>query len=253
MQEIDLVATRLQSALQETRLAARRKDDFIATLAHELRNPLAPVTNALTLLQRREQLTPEGRRLTEVAERQLRQMGRLIHDLLELSRIGQGKLLLDMREMDLRESVQAAVESVGVRIAEKNQSLDLRLPPGPLWVRGDAARLTQVLANLLDNASKYSLEGAHVVLEAAERPGHVRVSVQDDGIGMQPDHLRRVFDMFWQVGASSPAGGGMGIGLGLVKRLVELRGGTVAAASDGPGKGSTFTVELPRSAGPART
>jgi signal transduction histidine kinase len=244
MQEIDVVAARLQSALQQIRLAGRRKDDFIATLAHELRNPLAPVRNAVTLLQLREQLTPEGRRLTGVAERQLRQMDRLISDLLDLSRIGQGKVALNLQRTDVCDCVQAAVESVAQRLEQRLQVLSLDLPTHPLPVRGDPVRITQVLSNLLDNASKYSLEGGRVDLRAARDRDWVLVTVKDDGVGLQPDHLAQVFDMFWQVGATGGSTGGMGIGLALVRRLVELHGGCVGAASEGPGKGSTFTVRL---------
>lgn len=244
VREIDAVAGRLQDAVRELRLEDQRRNDFIATLAHEMRNPLAPVMNALVMLRRSHGLAPDGERLTDMAQRQLAQLKRLVNDLLEVARLGQGKLSLDLRVTDLREPVKAALENVAGRFEERRQALAVRLPDAPLLVSGDELRLTQVFSNLLDNASKYSLEGGRASIEARASGGRVVVEVSDDGRGLDPGEASRVFEMYWQSG-TPPGRGGLGIGLALVKRLAEAHGGGVAARSAGPGRGSTFTVWLP--------
>lgn len=247
LHEIDLVAGRLQDALRELHLADRRKDQFVSTVAHELRNPLSPLMNVVQLLERRESPAPEDARLLAVARRQLAQMQRLVQDLLDIGRSGQGKLVLAFTDLDLRDAAQAGVESVLERMAVRRQVLELRLPSEPVPVRGDAIRLTQMLTNLLDNAAKYSPDGSTVSMEVRSEKDSATVRITDQGSGLDPEQLSHVFDLYWQA-ASGHASSGLGIGLALVRRLVELHGGTVEADSPGPGRGCTFTLRLPRPA-----
>jgi PAS domain S-box-containing protein len=240
---------RLQEALKE---ADRRKDAFLAVLAHELRNPLAPMRNALHLMRlagARRQALDEAR---GVMERQVKQMVRLIDDLLDLSRISRGKIQLRKERVELSAAVDAAVESSRPLIDSAGHTLTVALPPEPVVLEADPTRLAQVLANLLNNAAKYTEPGGRINL-SAERPGEqVVIRVKDTGVGIPPEALPRIFEMFTQVDRSpGRAQGGLGIGLSLVRGLVELHGGSVSAHSEGPGKGSEFVVRLP--ALPART
>lgn len=233
--------------------ADRRKNEFLATLAHELRNPLAPIRHGLELMSRAADDPPAVERARAMMERQVRQMVRLIDDLLDVGRISRGKLALRREPVELASVVRDAVEAIRALADRAGHRLTVRLPSQPLVLDGDAARLTQVLANLLNNAIQYTEPGGQVTL-AAERVGdEVAVQVIDTGIGIPPEMLTRVFDLFTQVSRSHERShGGLGIGLSLVRRLVELHGGSVEAHSDGPGRGSRFVVRLPLVAASAR-
>jgi PAS domain S-box-containing protein len=232
------------------RSADQRKDEFLATLAHELRNPLAPISNGLQVLK--WSLDPaQVSRTREVMERQLAHMTRLIDDLLDVSRISLGKIELKNERLDLAAVLQSAVDASRPLIDEFGHELSLDLPREPLLLHGDMTRLVQVFANLLNNATRYTPKGGHIEVRAAREGAQVRVSVRDNGIGIPADKLERVFDMFVQMDRSLERRyGGLGIGLTLVKRLVELHGGSVDAVSD-VGQGSEFGVRLPLLALPA--
>ncbi|HTV02737.1 MAG TPA: ATP-binding protein [Luteitalea sp.] len=234
---------RAEAALRE---ADRRKDEFIATLGHELRNPLSPMTSGLRLLQMPQVQGERAARIVEMMERQLSHMVRLVDDLLEVSRITRG--LVDVRRdaLDLVPILRDAVESCRESIDRASHALVVALPETPLPVLGDAVRLTQVFTNLLANAVKYTNAGGHIWLGARASDGRIRVSVKDDGIGLAPAHEDAIFDMFVQVDRSARRSqGGLGIGLTLVRSLVALHGGRVEAHSDGLGTGSEFIVDLP--------
>jgi PAS domain S-box-containing protein len=231
-----------EQALKET---DRRKDEFLAVLAHELRNPLAPISNAVHLLRH-----PDGRRradrLVEMLGRQVRQMIKLVDDLLEISRITRDKIELHPQPLLLADVVHGAVETSRPLIDQYRHHLDVRLPDEPLTLYADSVRLTQVLANLLNNAAKYTDAGGSIEL-AARRDGlDVEIAVRDNGIGIPPGHLPEVFDMFTQAHRAAGRGqGGLGIGLAMVRSLVQMHGGTVEAKSPGAGRGSEFIVRLP--------
>ena len=231
--------------------ADRHKDEFLATLAHELRNPLAPIRNGLTVMR----LAGGDREAVEKArgmmERQVQQMVRLIDELLDLSRISRGKVELRLERVTLAAVVTTAVETSRPLIEEAGHELVVRLPSEPVFVNADTTRLAQVFSNLLNNAAKYTERGGHIRLTAEAAGGEVRVSVQDDGIGIPAPMLPAIFEMFTQVDRSlEKAQGGLGIGLSIVKRLVEMHGGTVEARSAGHGKGSELIVRLPALAPP---
>ena len=231
-----------------------RKTEFLATLAHELRNPLAPLRNALHICgmpNASPQMIAHSR---EVMERQLELMVRLVDDLLDDSRITSGKIELRMEELLIADVVKNAMETSAPFIEERNHLLTLEVPDQPLWLHGDMARLSQVLGNLLNNAAKYTNPGGHIMLTVFSHEGMAVVRVRDDGIGIAPDRLPHIFDMFWQVDtALERRQGGMGIGLSLVKRLVEMHHGRVEAHSEGLGKGSEFTLYLPLTSAPQNT
>jgi two-component system CheB/CheR fusion protein len=231
-----------QEALQE---ADRRKNEFLATLAHELRNPLAAIRNVTRLLQSREGGTPEARWSGEVVERQVRHLARLVDDLLDVSRITRGKFTLRREPVLLSAVVRSALETSRHAIDEGRHHLRVLVPDEPLFVDGDLTRLAQALENLLSNAAKYTPPGGHIEVAARADGGQAILTVTDDGVGIPPSMLSRVFDMFTQVEAPERSSGGLGIGLTLVKRLVEMHGGTVAAHSDGLGRGSRFELRLP--------
>ena len=223
-----------------------RKDEFLATLAHELRNPLAPIRNAVQIMQlTRDDARHENAR--KIIERQLRQMVHLVDDLLDVSRISQGKVELRLEQADVSDVVMTAIETSRPLIDAGRHDLTLKLaPPRALLVDADITRLSQIIANLLNNAAKYTPEGGHIQVSAQREGGQAVISVVDSGIGISREMLPRVFDMFAQVDRSMErAQGGLGIGLALVKRLVEMHGGSVTAASDGPDLGCRFEVRLP--------
>ncbi len=244
----DAIPARQVIAASEAALRAadRRKDEFLATLAHELRNPLAPLCNALELMKLSEgdtALRDEARRLME---RQVRHMVRLIDDLLEVSRITRGKLLLRKERLDLAAVLQSAVELARPLIEASAHELTIVAPPEPIVLEADSIRLSQVIANLLTNAAKYTEKDGHIWLTVARQPDRVSISVRDTGIGISADHLPHVFELFSQAApALERSQGGLGIGLSLVKSLVELHGGTVTAHSAGAGRGSEFIVGMP--------
>jgi two-component system CheB/CheR fusion protein len=230
--------------------ADRRKDEFLAMLAHELRNPLAPLRNVVPLL-RAEHATPGDRaRVLNIMERQIHKMARLIDDLLDVSRISLSQIELRTEPVDISALARGVAEQTKAQFASCEQSLHVSLPLEPVHVNADAIRLEQILGNLLDNASKHTPKGGNVwlaieVVDASPRDRTVVVTVRDDGGGIDSGKLPHVFDMFTHAPQSlDQEYGGLGIGLTLVRRLVELHGGTVEPASDGPGKGSTFTVRL---------
>ena len=234
---------------EELREADRRKDEFLAVLAHELRNPLAPIRSSLHILRLSGRNDPSAEQVSAMMERQVNHMVRLVDDLLEVSRITRGKIELRKEVLDLADVVQSALEISRPLIEEAGHRLTVEIPERPLQLEGDPVRLAQVFANLLNNAAKYTDAGGRIQLTAVTVDQEVEVSVRDTGIGISPAMLPRVFEMFAQVDhGSSRTQGGLGIGLMLVKRLVEMHGGTITAHSDGSGKGSQFVVRLPLSA-----
>jgi signal transduction histidine kinase len=236
-------------AEEQLREADRRKDEFLALLAHELRNPLAPIRNALHMLRL---LMPDDTEMTwprEVIERQVQQLSRLVDDLLDVSRITRGKLELRLQPVELTEVLARAVETSRPLIDIRRHALSIELPPEPLRVDADVVRLTQAIGNLLANAAKYTDEGGQIAVTVEGSASHAVVRVRDTGVGIPRNMLGKIFDMFTQLDRSlSRADGGLGIGLMLVKRVVELHGGTVEAHSAGPGAGSEFVLRLPRAA-----
>ena len=222
----------------------RAKDRFLATLAHELRNPLAPIRTGLEILKKDGGRTAISDRARATMERQLAHMVHLIDDLLDIARVNTGKFKLDRRRVGLRSLIDAAVETGRPLLQEKRQSLTVDFPSGDLLVTVDPVRITQAVSNLLSNAAKYTPAGGHVALAVRDDEG-VRISVQDDGIGIAPDSLDRVFELFAQVGSGTDGGHGLGIGLFLVRNVIEMHGGRVTAASAGAGQGSCFTIALP--------
>ena len=224
----------------------RRKDEFLATLAHELRNPLAPIGNALEILKQAGEDPQILTKAREAIERQLSHLVRLVDDLLDVSRITRDKLELRKARADLNSAIRHAVETCLPLAEAKRQSIALDLPGQAIHLDADPVRLAQIFNNLLNNASKYTESGGKISLAAELQEAEVVVSIWDSGIGMPADRLETIFEMFSQVPASSPQGTvGLGIGLTLVKRLVELHGGSIRAWSEGPGKGSEFVVRLP--------
>ncbi|MEK6421559.1 MAG: ATP-binding protein [Burkholderia gladioli] len=231
-----------EHALQD---ADRKKDAFLATLAHELRNPLAPIRTAAALI-RSGANSEASLDVAAVIERQCAHLARLIDDLLDVSRIGTGKIRLDRRPYDLRESIQCAMEINEPKARERGHTIDRDIPDCPLVVDGDATRLTQVFSNLLDNALKYSDDGTRVMLSVSVMEHAVVVTVKDAGIGIAPELLASLFERYVQLApADARARSGLGIGLSVVRNLVEMHDGSVVANSEGVGKGATFTVTLP--------
>jgi signal transduction histidine kinase len=242
---------RAEEVLRE---ADQRKDEFLATLAHELRNPLAPLRNSLEILRYAEVGGPLLERARGMMERQVQQLVRLVDDLLDLSRITRNKLELRRERIELAAVVRSAVETSSPLLQASGQRLTLSLPLQPVLLDADPTRLAQVFSNLLNNSAKYSEPGGSVSLTGEQHGAFVIISVKDTGIGIPAHMLPRIFEMFTQVDPSlERAQGGLGIGLTLVRRLVELHGGTVEARSAGPGQGSEVTVRLPAAASQPRT
>jgi len=230
----------------ELRAADCSKEEFLAVLAHELRNPLAPIRNSLHLMRLSGELTSAGERVHEVMERQVSHLVRLVDDLMEISRISRGKIELRKEPVDLAEVMASAVEASRPLIDEASHQLAISLPSEPVTLEVDSIRLAQIISNLLNNAAKYTEPGGQIWLTARRESGEVVISVRDTGIGIAPDKLPQVFDMFAQVHtAGSRHPGGLGIGLALVRRLVDLHNGRIEARSAGLGQGSEFAVRLP--------
>jgi PAS domain S-box-containing protein len=224
----------------------KRKDEFIAVLAHELRNPLSPISSAAAILQWTDTSSDEGQWAVDVINRQLHHMTRLIDDLLDISRITGNKLQLRKEKVAVQDFIQSAIEASEPLIQESNHKLLTAYPTHALYVEGDSVRLAQIVANLLSNAAKYTPAGGTIWLETASKGGDVVITVRDTGIGISKDALPKIFDMFVQIEESSLHNKGLGIGLTLVKRLLEMHGGGIEAHSDGLGKGSTFAVRIPK-------
>jgi PAS domain S-box-containing protein len=251
------VTERKQAEEEAQRLAAhlaeanRRKTEFLATLAHELRNPLAPIRTALDLMRLSNHAPAAAERAHGMMDRQLNQLVHLIDDLMDLSRIDSGKIELKKERVSLQAVLASAVEAVLPAVEAASHTLDMDIPSDPVWLEADSTRLSQVLSNLLTNAVKYTPNGGKLALFVTAQDSTVSIGVRDNGVGIPPDGLPHVFEMFSQVARhSSRSQGGLGIGLALVRSLVELHGGTVGVHSDGEGRGSTFTISLPRASVP---
>jgi CheY-like chemotaxis protein/nitrogen-specific signal transduction histidine kinase len=243
-----------ERALEELKEADRQKDEFLAMLSHELRNPLAPILSAVEVLR----FTDPGDRevsakFRAIIERQVTLMKRLLDDLLDVARVSRGKIHLRKELVDLTGVVVRAIEVSRPLISEKQQRVSVTSGPKEnILVDADATRLVQVFANLLNNAARYSDAGGPIVLGVERDGAQARVTVRDEGIGIPAEALPGIFEMFSRVDSRlTRTRGGLGVGLGLVRRLVEMHGGTVAAHSAGPGRGSTFTVALPLATAPA--
>jgi two-component system, sensor histidine kinase len=238
---------------EQLRVTDRLKDEFLATLAHELRNPLAPISAGLSVLERAND-PQRAQRTLDVMRRQVNHMVRLIDDLLDVARITRGKLELKLERFSAKSAIDAALDANLPSFTRAGLTLQAEVADEDLFVEADQTRITQVVGNLLNNASKYTPAGGHVTLAAWRDAGDVVIEVRDDGMGIPPDRLEDIFRMFGQVNqALDRAQGGLGIGLALVRRLVEMHHGTVTARSEGVGRGSTFTVRLPAADAPSHT
>jgi signal transduction histidine kinase len=233
--------------VEELTIANRRKDEFLAILGHELRNPLAAIHNGIHLLSHRMQDTPAPLKIEAMIERQVRRMTRLVDDLLDVSRITRGCLHLQRERIDLRDVVNNAIQTLESDIKQRYHRLATALPGVPVWLQADPGRLEQVFLNLLANASKYTNTGGELAVSVQARDSQAVVRVRDSGIGIAPEALPHLFDLFRQADEAAPRSqSGLGIGLALVRNLVESHGGSVTGASAGLGQGSEFTVCLPR-------
>lgn len=234
--------------------ADRRKDEFLATLAHELRNPLAPIRNGIELLKRSDGDPAQSRAVLGVMERQMKHMVRLVDDLIDVSRITRNKLELRKQPVDLAQVLRTAIEANQPLIADKGHDLELSLPTTPVTLDADATRLVQVFSNLLNNSTKYTEPGGRISVFAERSGAQARIVISDDGTGIPVDMLLKVFDLFTQLDSSTERlQGGLGIGLSMVKRLVEMHGGTVSAQSAGTGRGTQVEVRLPLAPTPEAT
>ena len=239
---------RLYGEIQER---DRRKDEFLAMLAHELRNPLAPIRNAVEILRLQPDRAPQVQMASDVIDRQSRQMVRLVDDLLDVSRITRGKIQMQRSRVELRPVLATAMETSTPLLEARHHQLTVSLPPNEVWLEADPSRLAQVIANLLNNAAKYTPEGGHVRLAVEAEQDNVVLRVRDTGVGIGPEMLPKLFQPFIQADVSlDRSQGGLGIGLTLVRGIVELHGGTVRAISEGGGRGSEFVVTLPAAAPP---
>lgn len=244
--------TERQAAEDALRLADRRKDEFLATLAHELRNPLAPLLNSLNILRSPQQDPVVHDRAQSVMERQLKQMVRLVDDLLDVSRITTGKLAISKVCIDIQSVIRDAVESSSTFIKERGHELTLDIPEEPVYIKADPIRLAQVFSNLLNNSAKYTNPGGSIQFAASVINDGVLFTITDNGIGIEPDMLNNIFDMFTQVDQTlERAQAGLGVGLALARHLVELHGGQLQVSSPGTGCGSTFSLRLALAEPPA--
>jgi signal transduction histidine kinase/ActR/RegA family two-component response regulator len=235
-----------RAARAEAERASRVKDEFLATLSHELRTPLTPIMGWMELLKRADDSGAETRRGLEVVERNARVLTHIIDDLLDMSRIVSGKVRLDVQPVELTEVIEAAITTVRPAAEARSIRIQTVLDPNARWVRGDAARLQQVIWNLLSNAIRFTGKGGRVQVALERVNSHVELSVSDTGAGIAPEFLPHVFDRFRQADSKiTRQHGGLGLGLAIVRQLVELHGGSVRASSPGEGQGATFTVELP--------
>jgi signal transduction histidine kinase len=252
--EIDVLVDAFNAMLAEVgqqadelRQSNRHKDRFLATLAHELRNPLAPLQNGLSLLKMAPRPGIDVAKVREMMERQLRQMVRLIDDLLDISRIATDKLVLRKAPMDLRDAVKSALETLGPYVEERKHALEVQLPDRPVMVSGDLTRLSQVFANLIHNAAKFTPPGGRIRVTVAEDSDGIAATVVDDGIGIDPSMQERVFELFEQADNSlERTQAGLGVGLSLARRLLELHGGQLTARSAGRGRGTELSIRIPK-------
>ncbi len=245
-EKLVLATLQAQSATEEAEHASQDKEHFLAMLAHELRNPLAPIVNALAILRRSSSQDPKVTWVHDIIKRQVDHLTRLLDELLEVSRLTSGKVVLKRRPVEIAESMRFAIEAAQPLVRKRRQRLSVDFPAQSLTVDGDPTRLVQILSNLLHNAAKYTQEGGTITFSASREAESVVLRVTDNGSGIAPEVLPHIFDLFTQEGRSlDHAQGGLGIGLTVVRSLVELHGGTVDAASGGVGKGSAFSVALP--------
>jgi PAS domain S-box-containing protein len=246
-EERERLLARAEQARQDAEIASRAKDEFLALLSHELRNPLAPIVTALELIRLHRDAESDGDALA-IIDRQVRHLGRLVDDLLDVSRITRGKVELQRESVVLRDVIDKAIEMASPLIERRQHQLVVHGPADRLHVHGDEARLSQVVSNLLTNAARYTHPRGRIAVAAEADGDDVTISVKDNGTGIAPELLPRIFDLFVQGSAQSldRAEGGLGLGLALVRNLVEMHGGQVAARSDGRGRGSEFIVRLPR-------
>jgi two-component system, sensor histidine kinase len=232
--------------VEELASANRRKDEFLAMLSHELRSPLASIQYGVHVLGRQVGDVIAQQRTQALIERQLRRMTRLVDELLDVSRITSGRLHLQSERLDLRDVVRHAIETLEADVAERNHRLATEFPDVPVWLDGDACRLEQIFVNLLANASRYTDAGGALAVWIHTNDGQAVVRVRDSGIGIAPDALPHIFEIFKQAHETDPRSkAGLGVGLAVVRNLVELHGGSVTAGSAGHGRGSEFTVRLP--------
>jgi PAS domain S-box-containing protein len=242
----------IREQAERLRESDRAKDEFLATLAHELRNPLAPLRNSLSLLEMAAPGDARTAPIRQMMERQVNHLVRLVDDLLEMSRVSRGTFALRKERVDVATVVRNAVETSEPLIRAAGHRLEIALPDEPLWLEGDPVRLAQILANLLNNAAIYTDDGGRISVRASRDGDSAIIAVRDNGVGIAPEALPRMFLMFSRGARSSArAQGGLGIGLALARRLAEMHGGTLDAQSAGPGQGSEFTVRLPMSDAPA--
>jgi CheY-like chemotaxis protein len=238
--------TQLLRQADEMQEAARRKDEFLAMMAHELRNPLAPLANTLEIIRLQSSSNPVIEDSLDIARRQIQHMARLLEDLFDVSRITRGNVDLRKRTIDFNSIVAHAVEMALPLVESLHHELTVTLPPEPLRIDGDPTRLEQIVSNLLNNAAKYTERGGRITVMLARENNQAVLRVQDSGIGMSAEMQRQVFDLFVQADHSlDRARGGLGIGLTLVRSLVELHDGSISVHSDGPGQGSEFVVRIP--------
>jgi signal transduction histidine kinase len=244
--------TELKRAMEALREADRRKDEYLAVLSHELRNPLAPIRSAVFLLERADPASEGARRAREVIARQVGHLARMVDDLLDVSRIARGRVELRRARLDLADLVRRAGEDHAPLLAAAGIALELDVPKGPVAVDGDGTRLAQVLGNVLQNSGKFTLRGGRVTLSLRTGEGGAEIVVRDTGVGIEPGLLHHVFEPFVQEERTlARSRGGLGLGLPLVKGLVELHGGSVAARSGGLGSGAEIAIRLPLASSPA--
>jgi CheY-like chemotaxis protein len=235
---------------EELERSSRRMNEFLAMLAHELRNPLAPIRNAVTVMQLESLPTPALRNCRDIIDRQLTHVTRLVDDLLDVGRLSTGKVKLKTELVSLNEVVGRSVESVRPIVQTRRHALSVVLPAEPVYVNGDATRLTQIFQNLLINAAKYTPDSGRIEIKVEAVDGFVATSVADNGRGIVASELEAIFELFRQGEDSSPTESGLGIGLTLARSLAEMHGGMLDARSPGPGLGSTFTLRLPAAEAP---
>ena len=245
-EQLRLKAEQLQASTKQLQEAHKQKDEFLAMLGHELRNPLAAISAANELQKFVKLDETHLAQTNEVISRQIQHMVRLVDDLLDVSRVNRGLIVIERKPVDLNDCVHTAIEQVRTLIDEKEHRLLLQLPTAPVWVQGDQTRLVQVISNLLSNAAKYTPQGGELLVQIAKGTDYVELVVQDNGVGMEPELLHQVFDLFTQAKRTlDRSQGGLGLGLPLVKSLIALHGGTIKAESAGQGKGCRFIIQLP--------